>query len=176
MAHFGRDTLRSTLQRSSKPINTIDTIVRLCRISGGFLLVSASILMAQTSGTIVGTVHDTSGAEIAGATITVTNIERGTSQTVVSDSAGDYVVPFLPAGAYRVGVEKQGFQRQESAPTQVDVDQWARLDFSLNVGTLQQTVEVTSAAPLIRSEIAELGEVITQHSIQSLPLNGRNFA
>ncbi len=71
-----------------------------------FLLLSASVAMTQTSGTIVGNVHDASGAQIAGATITVTNIERGTSQTAVSGSDGNYVVPFLPAGtspAYRYG-------------------------------------------------------------------------
>ena len=67
-----------------------------------FFLLSASAAMAQTSGTIVGNIHDSSGAQIAGATITVTNIERGTSQTAVSGSDGNYVVPFLPAGTYRV--------------------------------------------------------------------------
>ena len=75
-----------------------------------------------------------------------------------------------------MSVEKAGFQRQDSPPTQVDVDQHARFDFALAVGNVSQTVEVTSAAPLIRSESAELGEVIGEKPVQSLPLNGRNFA
>jgi Carboxypeptidase regulatory-like domain/TonB-dependent Receptor Plug Domain len=141
-----------------------------------FLLFTASSALAQNSGTIVGNVHDSSGAQIEGATITVTNVEKGTSQTAVSGSDGEYVVPFLPTGTYRVSVEKPGFQRQDSPPTQVDVDQHARLDFSLAVGNVSQTVEVTSQASLIRSESAELGEVITQKPIENLPLNGRNFA
>src|SRR6202142_1040842 len=142
-----------------------------------FLLVfTACTALAQNSGTIVGNVHDASGAQIEGATITVTNVERGTSQTAVSGSDGEYVVPFLPTGTYRVAVEKPGFQRQDSPPTPVDVDQHARPDFSLAVGNVSQTVEVTSQASLIRSESAELGEVITQKPIENLPLNGRNFA
>ena len=141
-----------------------------------FLMLPACAALAQTSGTIVGNVHDTSAAQIAGATITVTNIERGTSQTAVSGSDGNYVVPFLPAGSYRVSVEKQGFQKQDSPPTQVDVDQRARLDFALSVGNVQQTVQVTGAAPLIESETAELGTVVNKSSLQTLPLNGRNFA
>ena len=82
-----------------------------------FLLFTASSALAQNSGTIVGNVHDTSGAQIEGATITVTNVEKGTSQTAVSGSDGEYVVPFLPTGTYRVSVEKPGFQRQDSPPT-----------------------------------------------------------
>lgn len=141
-----------------------------------FSLLTASAVLAQTSGTIDGTVRDATGAPIPAATITVTNTARGTSQTVVSNQDGEYVVPFLPPGNYQVSVEKSGFGKEQSAPTQLDVDQRARLDFSLKPGLVSQTVEVTSAAPLIRSESAELGEVIGERSVENLPLNGRNFA
>jgi len=141
-----------------------------------FVMLSAYAVLAQTSGTIVGNVRDASGAQIEGATVIVTNIDRGTSQTAISGTDGDYVVPFLPAGSYRVSVTKQGFQRQDSPPAQVDVDQRARFDFALGVGSVMQTVEVSSGAPLIESETAELGTVINKSSVQSLPLNGRNFA
>ncbi|HEV2273319.1 MAG TPA: carboxypeptidase regulatory-like domain-containing protein [Acidobacteriaceae bacterium] len=142
----------------------------------GLLLFAASAALAQTSGTIVGSVRDASGAAISGATITVTSVERGTSQTTTSGDDGNYVVPFLPAGSYTVTAEKQGFEKQSSAATQVDVDQRARLDFALSVGNVSQTVQVTSAAPLVRTESAELGEVINERKVQDLPLNGRNFA
>ncbi len=89
-------------------------MLRRFGVYAGFIMLSASAVLAQTSGTIVGTVHDASGAEIAGATITVTNIARGTTQTMVSGQDGNYVIPFLPPGNYRVGVEKVGFQRQDS--------------------------------------------------------------
>jgi hypothetical protein len=139
-------------------------------------LLSASAVLAQTSGTIGGSVRDATGASISGATITVTNTAQGTSQTTVSNGDGDYTVPFLPPGTYQVTVEKSGFGKEQSAPTQLDVDQHARLDFTLKPGTVSATVEVTSAAPLIRSESAELGEVIGEKKVQNLPLNGRNFA
>ena len=151
-------------------------MVRYSWVGALLLTLSAYTAFAQTSGTIVGNVRDASGAQIPGATITVTDVERGTSQTAISGTDGNYVVPFLPAGNYRVSIEKQGFQRQDSAPTQVDVDQRARLDFALGVGSLTQTVEVTSGAPLIEADSAELGTVINKTSVQSLPLNGRNFA
>jgi Carboxypeptidase regulatory-like domain len=150
--------------------------VRRSWIFAVFLSLGMSTLLAQTSGTIVGSVHDSSGAAIRRATITVTNIERGTSQTTTSADNGDYVVPFLPAGTYRVGVEKTGFQRQDSPSTTVDGDQRAKLDFSLSIGSISQTVQVTAPAPLIRSESAELGEVIHERKVQNLPLNGRDFA
>nr|WP_162539327.1 carboxypeptidase regulatory-like domain-containing protein [Granulicella sp. WH15] len=151
-------------------------MLRRAQIFLGSVLLTVSLASAQTSGTIVGNVHDAMGAQVDGASITVTNIERNTSQTVISGEDGNYVVPFLPPGSYRVTVEKQGFQRQASPPTQIDVDQRARLDFALKVGSISESIEVTSAAPLIRSETAELGEVIGQKPIEALPLNGRNFA
>jgi hypothetical protein len=148
---------------------------RLCLVVG-LVLLSASASLAQTTGTIVGTVRDASGAQVPGATITVTNIERNTTQQLTSDEAGSYVAPFLPPGHYKVSISKPGFKTADSASTQVDVDQRARIDFALTLGNVTETVTVDTTPPLIRSETAELGDVIEQKPIQSLPLNGRDFA
>ncbi|HEY0263271.1 MAG TPA: TonB-dependent receptor [Granulicella sp.] len=133
-------------------------------------------LMAQTSGTIVGTVRDQSGAQVEGAQITVTNLDRNTNQTLTTDSSGSYVAPFLPPGNYQVVALKDGFQKQQSSSIKLDVDARTRMDFTLTVGNVAETVEVTSSLPLLRSETAELGDVIDQKPIQTLPLNGRDFA
>ncbi|HSU33903.1 MAG TPA: carboxypeptidase regulatory-like domain-containing protein [Bryobacteraceae bacterium] len=141
------------------------------------LCATLSIGSAQVStGSILGTITDSSGAAVPGAQVTVTEINKGTTQQYTTDESGNYVAPFLVPGHYSVTVEKSGFKRATSQDNLVEVDQRARLDFTLQLGTASETIEVTSAAPLVRSESSELGEVITSHAIEQLPLNGRNFA
>ena len=132
--------------------------------------------LAQTTGTILGVVQDNTGAAVANAAVTVSEVNKGTQQTLKTDEGGSFNVPFLIPGIYRVTVEAPGFKRTTSQDIPVEVDSRQRIDVKLEVGDVNQTVEVTAAAPLVRSESAELGEVIGQQSIQMLPLNGRNFA
>ncbi len=119
---------------------------------------------------------DSTGASIAGATVTITEISKNTTTRTQSDEAGLYNVPFLVPGVYSVTVEKEGFKRGVQNNVALEVDQKARTDFSLSLGNVAETVEVTAAAPLVRSESAELGEVIGTRAVRELPLNGRNFA
>ncbi len=143
------------------------------------LLLSLGVGIADaqvTTGTILGAVTDSTGAAVAGAQVTVTNVNRGTTQQYTTDQTGGYTAPFLVPGTYRVQVEKPGFKRETSGDTQLDVDQKARVDFSMQLGQVSETITVEAAAPLVRSETAELGEVVNQHAVEALPLNGRNFA
>ncbi|HEY7306526.1 MAG TPA: carboxypeptidase regulatory-like domain-containing protein [Bryobacteraceae bacterium] len=140
------------------------------------LLAASSAESQVTTGTILGTVTDSTGAAVAGAQVTVTNVNRGTRQQYATDQTGTYTAPFLVPGMYRVEVEKEGFKRATSVDTQLDVDQKARIDFSMQLGQVSESITVEAAAPLVRSETAELGEVVNQHSVEALPLNGRNFA
>jgi hypothetical protein len=141
------------------------------------LLCFSSAAMAQvTTGTILGTIRDASGAGVPGATVTVLEITRNTSVEFQSNEDGNYTVPFLSPGTYKVSVQRSGFKPQASPPFELQVDQRTRMDFSLNVGDVTSTVEVTAAAPLVKSESAELGQVISERPIRELPLNGRNFA
>ncbi|MBV8070300.1 MAG: carboxypeptidase regulatory-like domain-containing protein, partial [Acidobacteriaceae bacterium] len=149
------------------------------RIAGivAFAISFAGFIPAQiTTGTIMGSVMDTSGAAVSGAQVTVRETSKGTVQQYTTDAAGSYVAPYLTPGTYIVAVEKQGFKHETSAPTLLDVDQHARVDFTLQVGQVSENVVVEASAPLVRSESAELGEVVNQRSVQQLPLNGRNFA
>ena len=140
------------------------------------LLLSTAAWSQVTTGTILGNVHDASGAAIPGAKVTITDTAKGTSTQYQTDQTGAYNAPFLIPGTYTVAVEKEGFKRAVSANVILDVDQKARVDMALEVGQLSQTLEVTAAAPLVRSESAELGEVVGQRQVQDLPLNGRDFA
>jgi hypothetical protein len=141
------------------------------------LTLSSSAVWGQvTSGTILGSVQDATGAAVAGAKITITETGKGTTGTYQSDQAGEYNVPFLIPGTYSVSAEKDGFKRSITRDVVLDVDQRARVDFQLQIGEVSQTLEVTAAAPLVQSESSELGEVVGQRQVQDLPLNGRNFA
>ena len=129
-----------------------------------------------TTGTILGNVRDASGASIVGATITIEEVTKNTVQTYRTDENGAYYAPFLVSGTYQITVENAGFRSQASQAFALQVDQRARLDFTLQIGEVTESIEVTAAAPLVRSEPAELGEVIIERAVRELPLNGRNFA
>jgi hypothetical protein len=149
---------------------------RLFSVLVGTLVLSGAALGQVTTGTILGTVHDTTGAAVSAATVTITDPGKGTTTTYQTDEAGNYNAPFLIPSTYNIVVQKQGFKRGISNNIVLDVDQKARVDFSLEVGQVSETVEVTAAAPLIRMDSAELGEVVGKTQVQALPLNGRNFA
>jgi Carboxypeptidase regulatory-like domain/TonB-dependent Receptor Plug Domain len=141
-----------------------------------FALLPNVVTGQVTTGTILGSVHDSTGAAVPGAKITITDNSKGTATTYQTDDSGFYNAEFLIPGTYNLSVEKEGFKRAESHNIILDVDQKARVDVTLEIGQVNQTLEVTAAAPLVRSESAELGEVIAEKQVQNLPLNGRNFA
>jgi Carboxypeptidase regulatory-like domain/TonB-dependent Receptor Plug Domain len=135
-----------------------------------------SPVMAQvTTGSILGSVHDATGAVVPGATVTITDTGKGTVTRVQTDSEGSYSVGFLIPGTYDVSIEMTGFKRSVSNNIVVDIDQKARVDFALQTGGVTETIEVNTTAPLIRLDSSELGDVVGKTQIQNLPLNGRNF-
>src|SRR5215467_13809390 len=131
--------------------------------------------IAQTEATISGVIHDPSGAVIPGVTVTVTNSTRNIVRTAISNEAGVYNFPVLQPGVYNIKVELPGFRAIEQNDVELQVQQSARLDFTLQVGEVSQTVEVSGAAGLIATENATVGTVIENKRIVEMPLNGRNF-
>jgi hypothetical protein len=136
-----------------------------------FLCVPCS---AQTLGTITGEVKDSSGAIIPGVTVTASNNATNAAREGQSNAAGAYSCPALPPGTYTVRAELQGFQTA-TRTAELHVEQTLRVDFSLAIGTLSETAEVTGVAPLITTENATVGTVIENRRVVELPLNGRNF-
>jgi outer membrane receptor protein involved in Fe transport len=139
-------------------------------------LVPAAALAQVTMGTIVGTVTDAQGAAVPGATVTITEVNKGTSSVHATDASGSFVAPFLIPGTYDVAVEVQGFKRYTHKGVVLQVNQRARVDAALELGGLTESTEVIGLAPLTRTDSAELGEVIEERAVRELPLNGRNFA
>ena len=138
------------------------------------LIASLAPLGAQTTaGTIVGTVTDPSGAIIAGASITITNMGTNIAVKATTDASGEYVVTPLEVGKYSIAVESTGFKRSVRSDIQVNVQDRVRVDAKLEVGQVTDTVEVAAAAPILETDTSYLGEVVDSQRIVDLPLNGR---
>lgn len=139
-------------------------------------LIHAAICFGQlTTATINGRVTDSTGGAVAGVQLTITNQETQLKRTTTSDSLGAYSVPLLPPGTYSVAAEKEGFRRTVLSGITLQVAQVARLDVSIALGELMQTVEASAQALLLQTENIEVGQVIERHLVESLPLNGRQF-
>jgi hypothetical protein len=145
-----------------------------------FTFVSIGILAIRCSaqvesGRIVGTVSDPNQAAVPQATVTVTNTATKEAVTVNSNEQGGYTVTPLNPGLYSVTVKAPGFGTSIISNVEVQVNQSSRADIRLQLGSTSTTVEVTAAAPLLNSESASLGTVVTNTEIVNLPLNGRSF-
>jgi hypothetical protein len=138
-------------------------------------LLPAALAAQAVTGTILGTITDTSGAAVPGATVTLTNINTGFTRTVVTDGNGEYTVPSLPTGKYKLAAELPGFKTASVSEIDLGVDQHVRLNAKLEVGTVSETVTVAAASPLVQTSTSELGTTVGEEQIQTLPLNGRNF-
>jgi hypothetical protein len=143
------------------------------------LLVSlaAPTLLAQTiTGSITGTVTDPSGAVVANVRVSATNTATGVEFPTATNTAGIYTILFLAPGDYHVSAEAAGFRKSVVGPFKLEVNQIARVDLTLEVGDLTQSVEVTAIAPILQTEATATGDTITSTKLTSVPLNGRNFA
>ena len=156
--------------------------MRTRRYSVPILFATVATLLAGsshaqvTTGTIVGTVKDSAGAVVPGATVTVTESGKQTSSVYTTDASGGYTAPFLIPGTYSLAVDMPGFRKHVRHGVVLQVNQRARVDVTLDIGTFAEATEVTALAPLTRSDSAEMGEVIEERAVRELPLNGRNFA
>jgi hypothetical protein len=142
----------------------------------GILTVLSPAAWSQAvTATIVGTITDQSGAAIAGATIKATSVDRGTSYTAVSNDAGLYRIPELPAGNYTLTVGKTGFATVSRAQFVLTVNQVARVDVALKVGQITETMEVTGAPPVLETDSTHVSTVINAATNDNLPLASRNY-
>jgi hypothetical protein len=151
-------------------------------LRGAFFLVITALLFAVAPliaqivyGSLVGTVTDTSGAVVSGATVTLSNLGTSERRTTQTDVNGGYQFLTLVPGHYEVDVEKPGFKRFSRQPVDVQVQTATRIDAALPVGDVQQTVNVAGESPLLQTQNASLGTTVEGRSVQEMPLNGRNI-
>src|SRR3984957_8952394 len=139
------------------------------------LLLGVPAPAQSTTGRILGTLTDLSGAAVARATVVVTDVQRGTSRSLTTDDSGDYAAPDLAPGIYKIHVEARGFKSVERPNVQIEVASDVRADFSLQPGQVSETVTITEDVPLVNTTSATLGGTLSNKEINDLPLNGRNY-
>jgi hypothetical protein len=137
---------------------------------------AAPALAQQTTGNITGRIVDDQGAAVPGVTVTALNTLTGFTRADVSDAAGVYRLNALPVGTYDVTAELQGFSKVEHKGLVVNVGQTLDVNVALKVAAVQETVTVTGESPLIETSSSSVGGVVDIGRIESLPLNGRQFA
>jgi Carboxypeptidase regulatory-like domain len=140
------------------------------------LLFGANATFAQeVTATITGTVTDPSGAAVVGATVTAKSVERGIEYAGSTNDAGIYRVAQLPVGSYDLRVEKAGFETALYPAFALHENQIARFDLSLKVGQISQTIEVTGAAPVLKTEATQVDTIMNAETNDNLPLASRNY-
>ena len=153
------------------PSNGIRILGIICLV----LAVAVPLTSQTTTGRILGTVRDQSGAALPAATVTVTDVQRGITRTVTTDDSGEYVVPNLTPGIYTVRAESRGFKTVERPNIQVEVATDLSVDVSLPTGDVKETVIVNEEVPLLNTTSSTLGGTLSNKEINDLPLNGRNY-
>jgi outer membrane receptor protein involved in Fe transport len=150
-------------------------LVRIAVISLSALVFPIASRSQVTTATLLGTVQDTTGATVRGATVTARNLQTGLTRSALSGDSGDYTINLLPVGDYSIRVEFTGFKTDERSPVTLEINSRARVDFVLHVGKLSEKIEVTGAQPVLDTDTSETGQVIENERVTQLPLNGRQF-
>src|SRR6516165_10916370 len=140
-----------------------------------FVVATVELFAQTTNGRILGTVQDQTGAAVANATITVTDVQRGVTRTLTTDTSGAFVAAGLPPSVYTVRADAKGFKTVEHQNVQLEVAQDVSLNFSLPTGEVRQEVVVTSEVPMVNTSSSTLGGTISNEQINDVPLNGRNY-
>jgi hypothetical protein len=140
-------------------------------------VVTCAFAFAQTiTGSVTGTITDSSGAAVAGAQVTAINTDTGVKTPTTTNADGVYVLRFLQIGHYKLTITASGFSTTTAGPFALEVSQEARIDAKLKVGSLNENVVVTTAAPIINTENPTTGDAITATQATELPLQARNFS
>lgn len=139
------------------------------------LFLTGMDLAAQTTSTIEGTVKDKQGLAVAGAQVRITSAALAVDRAATTDADGNYRIVTLPPGIYEIKVSKDGFQSEVFNNLEVTLNRTLVFDIAMQVGSLNQTVQVNSAAPLLETSASSTGSTITTQQIEDMPINGRNY-
>src|SRR5215471_13501073 len=141
----------------------------------GVLLCSLSLFAQVTAGTVSGTVQDSSGAALPGATVTIRNLDTGMARAITTDEGGRYAAPDLSLGNYEVQAQLTGFQTEIRRGITLTVGRQAVVNLSLRVGQVNEQVTVTGEAPLVEATSSTLSSLVDDRTIRDLPLSGRSY-
>ena len=147
----------------------------LCVLWIGLLPFFPTCFAQQQTASLTGQVTDSTGAAVPGASVTVTDPQRGTKTSVTTDERGNYIIPQLePSDHYQINVTKTGFKETVQHDVVLQVAQSAKIDLRIDVGDVSESVTVSGAPPQLDTQTSSLGQVITGQTVENLPLNGRS--
>ena len=164
LSAFGSSTLRKSLF-----LKTGTTLLFLLSLAG---LISAQ---SATSGQLTGNVTDQSGSAVPDATVTMTQVGTNEVRTVTTSEDGNYTIPNLSVGTYRLSVTKNGFKEAAVGSVVINVANVTRQNIALEIGQLSEVVEITADAVQVQTQTGTVGEVVSGEQVRELPLNGRSF-
>jgi len=141
----------------------------------GLLLAAVGLRAQSTTGTLLGRVLDSGGGSLVGATVTATQQDTGFTRAGSTDAAGAYSFGFMPLGRYQLKFERDGFKTKLVGPLTLIVDQKLRTDAVLELGRVEESVEVSGAATLLQTDQPDINQIVQEKEIKALPLNGRDF-
>ena len=139
------------------------------------MLITTSALAQTPTGTILGSIKDSQGAVVPGATVTATNIGTQYSRNTVTDGAGEYALRLLPLGNYMVDVSLPGFKNFTQTGIVLEVGRNARVDATIELGAVSETVSVVGDSPLVDTASASLSRTVGQNEVLNLPLVNRDL-
>ena len=154
---------------------TSNILKRICAFGFVLCALAVSVFAQSSKADIVGTISDSNGAKVEGANVTATKVDTGTQRSATTDSNGNYQLPSLDIGIYKVTVTKQGFQTAAQEQITLQTSDRLRIDLTLSPGDVSAVVTITAAAPLVETESSNRGTVVTGREVTELPLSGRNF-
>jgi outer membrane receptor protein involved in Fe transport len=145
-----------------------------------FAVLAASLFLvgsafAQSTGSIQGSVFDATGAGVPNASVNVRNQATGEEHATSTDAAGNYLVPSLPVGTYRIEVKSSGMQTMAATAVELSVGSTLKQDFTLKVASTNETIEVQATGGVVETSAVSVGAVVNQRTVQEIPLNGRHF-
>jgi hypothetical protein len=149
--------------------------LRAACVCGLTLLAAVGLRAQSTTGTLLGRVLDSGGGALAAATVTATQQDTSFTRTGTTDAAGAYSFGFMPLGRYQLKFERDGFKTRLVGPLTLIVDQKLRTDVVLELGRVEESVEVSGAATLLQTDQPDVNQIVQEKEIKALPLNGRDF-
>ena len=157
--------------RQQRPIWTAALVIFAITL----LLPSQAALAQAVYGSIFGTVTDPSGAVVPNATVTVTDVTKGTTVTVQSGATGEYRVQHLIPDTYTISVQATGFKTSTTNNVIVYADTAPKVDVALAPGSAQESIQVTSEAPLLQTDHVDVNTILNERAVETLPNFNRNF-
>ena len=155
--------------------NAAHLLVRVVTLTVLLGILALPTLAQTNKADIVGTITDSKGAAVQGATVTITKVDTAATRNVTSGDTGEYQAPSLEIGTYKITVTKQGFQTVTQENIVLQTNDRLRIDLTLSPGDVTGVVTVVAAAPLVETETSDRGTVVTGREVTELPLSGRNF-